>query len=236
MKTKRTVNDEYMTPNEVYLGDALELIKDLKDNEVDVAFTSPPYNRKVNDTYEEYDDTRDDYFKFLCDITEELLRVTKREVIINIQRNRFNKKEVYRWLGVFGDYIVGDITWVKRNPQPNNNYREEDESYSITNCYENFYVLRKDTEDFRANRVMTNVVISNVNSKHIYGHGAIMHEDIATWILAAFTKEGDYVIDPFMGTGTTGVVCRSLKRHFIGFEIAEKYWLIAKARTSGGGE
>ena len=48
--------------------------------------------------------------------------------------------------------------------------------------------------------------------------------------IQAFTKEGDTVLDPFLGSGTTGVVAKKLKRNFIGFELNPIYFEIAKSR------
>ena len=45
-----------------------------------------------------------------------------------------------------------------------------------------------------------------------------------------FTKENDVVLDCFMGSGTTGVVCKNLNRNFIGIELDENYYNIAKER------
>ena len=42
--------------------------------------------------------------------------------------------------------------------------------------------------------------------------------------------EGDLVLDPFMGSGTTGIACRNLKRNFIGIELNEDYFNTAKKR------
>jgi site-specific DNA-methyltransferase (adenine-specific) len=44
------------------------------------------------------------------------------------------------------------------------------------------------------------------------------------------SNEGEVVLDPFMGIGTTGVACKKLNRNFIGYEIDEKYFNIAKER------
>ena len=44
------------------------------------------------------------------------------------------------------------------------------------------------------------------------------------------TKEGDIVIDPFLGSGTTAVACLELNRHFIGIELSSEYCEIAKKR------
>lgn len=67
-------------------GDCLEKMRDIQDKSIDVAFTSPPFNRKRNDKYLNYNDTIADYYKFLCNFTNQLLRVTKKYVIINIQK------------------------------------------------------------------------------------------------------------------------------------------------------
>ena len=44
------------------------------------------------------------------------------------------------------------------------------------------------------------------------------------------SKEGDIILDPFLGSGTTAVACQNLKRNFIGIEIDKKYCEIAKQR------
>lgn len=43
-------------------------------------------------------------------------------------------------------------------------------------------------------------------------------------LIAASTKEGDTVLDPFMGSGTTAIACIKEKRNFIGFELNKEYY------------
>ena len=52
-------------------------------------------------------------------------------------------------------------------------------------------------------------------------------------ITKRFTGEGDTVLDNCMGSGTTGVACKNLGRDFIGIELDEKYFEIAKTRIEG---
>lgn len=56
--------------------------------------------------------------------------------------------------------------------------------------------------------------------------------DLLSYIIKTYSKEGDLVLDFCMGSGSTGVAALSLKRKFIGIEIDEKYYNIAKSRLT----
>ena len=217
--------------DKIYQGNCLDLIKGMPDNFVDVCFTSPPYNRVRNDVYEKYDDTLQDYCKMLCDITDEMLRVSKGYVIVNLQCHAFNKVEFYTYLGKYADKINGTVIWHRTNPRPSSNYDEETNTRSITNAFEYFFVI-KDGQSFRSygRDNFNNVIQSTVNPFTVDGHKAIMHRDVCMTMLSKFTKENDTILDPFFGTGTTGVCALSLGRHFIGFEIVPDYIKYAEQR------
>jgi len=61
-------------------------------------------------------------------------------------------------------------------------------------------------------------------------HPAIFPYDLAADHIKSWSNEGDTVLDPFLGSGTTGVACKNLNRNFIGIELDEKYYQIAKER------
>ena len=67
------------------------------------------------------------------------------------------------------------------------------------------------------------------NSKK-YGHPAMFPVHLAADHILSWTNPGDVVLDPFFGSGTTGVACQQLGRNFIGLEISEKYCDIAESR------
>lgn len=52
------------------------------------------------------------------------------------------------------------------------------------------------------------------------------------WVIKNYSNEGDLILDPFMGSGTTAVACRRLNRNFIGFEISKEYCEIANERLN----
>lgn len=70
----------------------------------------------------------------------------------------------------------------------------------------------------------------NSASDHNYDHPTVKSTVEAKYFLSLITNEGDVVIDPFMGTGTTGVACKMLNRNFIGIELMEEYFNISKER------
>ncbi len=59
--------------------------------------------------------------------------------------------------------------------------------------------------------------------------------ELMQWILINYTKEGDTIFDPFMGSGTTGVACVQTGRNFIGCEIDKGYFAIAEKRIHDAG-
>ncbi len=61
-------------------------------------------------------------------------------------------------------------------------------------------------------------------------HPTIKPIKLMSYLITLFTREGDYVLDPFMGSGTTGLACKLLKRNFIGIDFTEEYFDIATER------
>ena len=54
--------------------------------------------------------------------------------------------------------------------------------------------------------------------------------ELMKWLIETYTREGDTILDPFMGSGTTGVACVQTGRNFIGIEIDPTYFAIAEKR------
>ena len=209
---------------QLYNGDCLDILKTFTDKSVDVSFTSPPYNRKRNDKYENYNDTIENYFEFLCNFTDELLRITKKWTFVNIQTNYYNRSDVYKYIGHYSDKIQNIIIWEKTNPMPASNK-------NITNAVEYFIVLG-DTS-LKSNTTYTkNHISSSVNSQMDKIHKAVMKQEICDWFIEKFTNENDLVLDPFMGLGTTGISCKKMNRDFIGIELDKSYYEIAEKRIN----
>lgn len=70
----------------------------------------------------------------------------------------------------------------------------------------------------------------SASDKIAYEHPAIFPEKLAQDHIISWSKRGEIVYDPFMGSGTTAIACKRLNRHYIGFEINKEYCDIAKKR------
>jgi site-specific DNA-methyltransferase (adenine-specific)/site-specific DNA-methyltransferase (cytosine-N4-specific) len=76
----------------------------------------------------------------------------------------------------------------------------------------------------------TLVNISSESKRIADNHVAVYPVELVKYFIKGSTKEGDIVLDPFSGTGTTCVAAKQLKRNYIGFDLQEEYIKIAKKR------
>ena len=76
----------------------------------------------------------------------------------------------------------------------------------------------------------TNVIhmATECNNKN---HSAAFPESLPEWFIKLFTKKGDFVLDPFMGSGTTITVAKRMQRNSIGIEILLEYYEMVKSQT-----
>jgi DNA modification methylase len=70
---------------------------------------------------------------------------------------------------------------------------------------------------------MSNLFESAVESSSSKNHSAVFPIELPTWFILLFTREGDIVLDPFMGSGSTAIAAKLLKRNYLGTEIHAKY-------------
>ena len=59
-------------------------------------------------------------------------------------------------------------------------------------------------------------------------HSAVFPQDLPEWFIKLFTKKGDWILDPFMGSGTTAIVAQQMERNAIGIEILPEYFKLAQ--------
>ena len=70
----------------------------------------------------------------------------------------------------------------------------------------------------------------STTDKIAFQHPAIFPEKLAQDHILSWSNEGDTVLDPFMGSGTTGLACKNTNRNFIGIELNTNYFELAKSK------
>lgn len=227
-------------------GNCLEEIKNFKDNQFDLVITSPPYNmnlrirngkycsrqivKELSTKYKNYDDNLpiEEYFEMNKTVIEECLRVSKM-TFYNIQFLTGNKRAFFKLIGHFNEQLKEFIVWDKINAQPAISQNVLNSRFEVILVFEKDNAISRSFSNAEFERgALENLWQIKRGAKKNKEHGATFPEGLVETILVNFSKKGDNVLDPFMGTGTTGVVCNNLGRNFTGIELDKDYYEFAK--------
>lgn len=137
-----------------------------------------------------------------------------------------------------GWYLRSDIVWHKPNAQP------ESVKDRPTRSHEYLFMFSKSEKyhyDWRVMReradnggMRNRRSVWSVNTKPFLGaHFATFPQELIRPCILASSNIGDYVLDPFFGSGTVGLVCKNEAREFIGIELNPEYVELAKNRIKG---
>lgn len=221
--------------NKIYCESNLETMARMPDNFVDLVVTSPPYNTggkslEVGRFYKDYDDNlkNEEYKEFIFNNVKELIRISKHYVCYNFQILSNNKRIYLEFMNEFKDNIKDIAIWKKHAVS-------QIQKGKMATGFEFIVILGKDSKmNFEYNNFPENNYVPNIQTWHkkesIKGHGATMPVEMARYFIEYFSKEGDIVYDPFMGTGTTAIASILQKRKYIGSEITQQYIDIANKR------
>ena len=91
------------------------------------------------------------------------------------------------------------------------------------------YLRENDVQVTRETKIHGNVFTYAIGGNPT-GHPAVFPEKLARDHIYSWSNEGDTILDPFMGSGTTAIACIKEKRHFIGFELSKEYFDKAQRR------
>lgn len=187
----------------IYCGDCREILPMLEP--VDLVLTDPPYN--VGKHFgENTDDNRSDYEewcgKWFGDLKSRNILITPG--IANLRQ----------WLIMNPRWV---IAWVKDNSMKR-----------ITigfNCWEPVLFWGESQPESYRDVITCPTIPQNVN-----GHPTPKPEKLFLMLISDYSENGNLILDPFLGSGTTCVAAKNLNRKSIGIEIEEKYCAIAVKR------
>jgi site-specific DNA-methyltransferase (cytosine-N4-specific) len=137
-----------------------------------------------------------------------------------------------------GWYLRSDIIWYKPNCQPESVKDRPTQSHEYIFLFsksEDYYYDYESIKEPAAEKGKTRNRRSvwQINTEPIAdAHFATFPMDLINPIVNAASKENDFVLDPFFGSGTVGVVCKKLKRNYHGIELKQDYIDIANKRLN----
>ena len=206
---------------EVIHGDCLDVMREMGDDSVDAVITDPPYG--LDFPYPSYEDTRENLARLIEAFFPLARRVCRRLVVLpGISQVSFYPDP--EWIGC--------VTWNTTGSRGYYGYTQWmpvllygpdlDGIGSV-----NGGVLKSDTLRISGGG---GVGFRRQDSESL--HVCPKPITIMNKIIERFTEPDDFVLDPFCGSGSTGVSCRTQGRRFMGVEIAEEYCDLARGRIA----
>lgn len=242
----------------LYQDDCMNVLKTIPTGSIDLVVTDPPYEvattggggsinsvKKMNVSLKELDDLDIANGYDFKAVNDELVRVMKR-INIYIWCNKVQIPEYFNYyvnnLGCKFDILC----WHKTNAMPtySNKYLSDTE-YCLyfrkggycnpaataaagdrDQAYEDAKTFKYESEE----KALSYLAPINQMDKKLWNHPTIKPLDFTESFIRNSSKEGDVVLDCFMGSGTTGVAAIELGRDFIGIELTKEYFDIAQRR------
>ena len=242
--------------NKILCGDTVEELRNLPDNCIDLIFADPPYNlqldqellrpnnSKVSAVYDEWDqfesfEEYDNFSDLWLKEAKRVLKPTGSIWVIGSYHNIFRSGYIMQNLGF---WILNDVIWQKANPMPN--FRGK----RFTNAHEtliwaskskkskytfNYQSMKSFNDDIQM-RSTWNLPICN-GKERLKNNGVKVHstqkpEALLHRIILASSNKNNFILDPFLGSGTTAVVSKKLGRSYFGVEKEKIYYEAASKR------
>ena len=244
---------------EVYCEDCIKKLSEIQEETFDMIFADPPYflscggitclsGKFYSVDKGEWDKSKgfEEDFEFHKRWLAECKRVLKPNGTIWVSGTHHSIHQCGFAMKVLGYWILNDIVWFKPNATPNLACRCFTASHECIIWAKkskkakhvfNYELMKYGDfgKDFlkKKDKQMRSVWAINPVPKHekIYGkHPTQKPEELLKRIILASTNENDLILDPFMGSGTTGVVAKKLNRRFVGIENNREYFDLAEMR------
>ena len=245
--------------NRTILGDALEVIDCLPMRFADLLFVDPPYNMsKVFGEVSFKRMASSDYEEWVRSWFSKILSKLKPNASIYVCGDWRSSSSLFRVLSEYV-HVRNRITWEREKGRgAKANWKNASEDIWFATMSNNYYFdvdavkLKKKviapyrhdngkpkdwSEESNGNyrlthpsNLWTDLTVPFWSMAENTGHPTQKPEKLVAKVILASSRQGDIVLDPFLGSGTTSVVARKLGRHFVGIEIDKQYACLAEKR------
>lgn len=211
----------------LYNEDCTEVLKQYPDSSFDLVVTDPPYKTITGGDNNGANSVRpagmlsgnrrlfsyQNTIKF-SEWLPEVYRVLKEGTHCYIFTNSLNMKDLLIESENVGFKLHNILVWEKNNCTPSQFY--------MKNC-EYVLFLRKGKAKW-INNIGSSKTVHHFDNVRHKEHPTEKPVDLLKFYIANSSHEGDVVLDPFMGCGSTGIACNELNRRFVGIEIDKEYY------------
>ena len=197
--------------------DCLIAMRKMKDKSVDLVLTDPPYGIRIGKSGSVGGGSVRGKTQRFTNIDWDN-SIPQKEYFDEM--GRVSKNQIYWGGNYFLDYLGSTrclLTWYKRDGLPVRTFADcelawtsFDRNSQVFNCRWDGFI--RDSKELK---------VAHPTQKAL---------KVMKWCVSDFSAMGMTILDPFMGSGTTGVACAELGRSFIGIEISKEYFDIAKKR------
>ncbi|WP_299227126.1 DNA methyltransferase [Sulfurihydrogenibium sp.] len=239
--------------NKIILGDALDVLRKIESDLFDMVFIDPPYflqlqkkklkrwnvKTDVEGVFDEWDkfSSFEEYDDFIQSILKGVKRVMKENATIWVIGTYHNIFRIGKIMQDLGFWILNDVIWVKNNPMPNwlgVRFTNATETliWAVKDKKVKKYTFNKElAKQFGIGKIGANVwqiPICSGKERIRDKDGNKIHStqkpiELIKRVILTTTKEGDLILDPMAGTGTTGYVAKMLNRDFTMIERKPEY-------------
>ena len=230
----------------LYNDNCIEAMKSIGDNTIDLIITDPPYNlgnfmkdrdtnlKKMRDNFfgdagwdnmdfSEWSESMEQFFGSAARVMKKCGSIIVFMAIIKVET-------VIKLAEKYGFYYKTTGIWHKKNPMPRNmnlHFVNSTEAWI-------YFTYKTRTGTFNNNgAVLHDFVETSVtpNGERKYGkHPTQKPESLMRHFVDVLSNVDDNILDPFMGSGTTGVAAKKAGRNFIGIELSKEYFDMASQR------
>lgn len=241
--------------NEIIKGDAIEVMKQIPDDSIDMTFADPPFNLKKS--YEQYEDDKEtrDYLAWGNQWLYQMVRITKPTGSIFVHN-------IPKWLTYYASYL-NEIAYFKhwiawdamgaplgKTILPNHYgilwyVKSKDfKFYDVRSPHRYCRECKALLKDYGGKKHLIHpfgTLVSDVwtdiyrirHTKRRDEHPCQLPIHLLERLILMTTDEEDTILDPFIGTGTTAIAAKRLARKYIGIDIDNKYVKITKEKLEG---